>query len=371
MYEPWDDVSDLANANVDLEITGGTFINENAEGRAFVQPEFLDIPVTYRNIVGGTYSSDVREYIAESVVSKMINNMYVVGKENDIKVEEPTLGKVSVDKTNAIVGETITVIATPNNGYEVANIKVLDAKGEEITVTNNKFVMPDGGVTVEAEFTRLIKTDDIPVVDFTEEVKEVTIGVKDKETVQEILYETIINDETLFEKIELERVNVEIEIDQIESSKISEETVKKMEEKAGKATIANYFDISIAVKNTSGTINEQINELTKEIELMIALPEELRNNNNDINRKYYVVREHVVDSESQVDLLEAKLSADGKHLTFKTDKFSTYALAYEDVKKANNPDTSDNINLYVTLGVISLMGVGISANVLKKRYLKK
>ena len=61
-------------------------------------------------------------------------------------------------------------------------------------------------------------------------------------------------------------------------------------------------------------------------------------------------------------------------LTFKTDKFSTYSLVYNDVEneKTNtqpaieNPKTSDNIITYVTLA-----GGSIIALTYLRKYLKK
>lgn len=370
MYEPWNTESDLANAVINLEITGGKFINENANGRAFVEPAYVDIPVTYTNISGGSYSSDVSEYIATGVVSRKIGDMYTVGKENNVSIENVSLGEASVDKTTAIAGETVTLTLTPDNGYELSTIKVVDANGKEVAVTDNQFVMPNSNVTINVDFTKVTITSELPVLDTTQEVEKVTVGIKDKATVEDILLETISNDEELSTKVEDASVKVEIEIVPVNSSNVSDEVEKAMKEKAENAIIANYFDVSITLKDEKGTINETISELTQEIELMVALPEELRNNNKDITRKYYIVREHIVDGESQVDLLEAKLSEDGKYLTFKTDKFSTYALAYEDVKVVNNPNTGDNIMFYIVLGFVSFLACGISTNSFKKKVLR-
>ena len=60
--------------------------------------------------------------------------------------------------------------------------------------------------------------------------------------------------------------------------------------------------------------------------------------------------------------MNTTLSKDGKSVSFETDKFSTYAIVYEDEVSVNNPKTGDEITTYITLGCLSLIaiaGVGI------------
>ena len=68
--------------------------------------------------------------------------------------------------------------------------------------------------------------------------------------------------------------------------------------------------------------------------------------------------------------MEAKLSEDGKYLTFKSKQFSTYALAYEDVavEKVDSPQTGDNVLNYVMISLISLFTFVGSGLYLKKRF---
>ena len=55
------------------------------------------------------------------------------------------------------MGEEITLTATPADGY---NLKTLSVKSgdTDITVTNGKFTMPAGNVTVSAEFAKTAYT---------------------------------------------------------------------------------------------------------------------------------------------------------------------------------------------------------------------
>lgn len=70
-----------------------------------------------------------------------------------------TNGTVTVDKTSAAEGAEITVTATPDEGYELEAITVMNGT-EKVTVTNGKFTMPAGNVTVSATFKAVPKEDE-------------------------------------------------------------------------------------------------------------------------------------------------------------------------------------------------------------------
>ncbi len=61
-------------------------------------------------------------------------------------------GTVTVDRTEAIEGITITITATPAENYELDSISVKDASGNAVTVTDGKFTMPNSNVVVSAAF---------------------------------------------------------------------------------------------------------------------------------------------------------------------------------------------------------------------------
>jgi hypothetical protein len=69
-----------------------------------------------------------------------------------ITAAETTNGTISLSKTTAAAGETITVTATPASlWYELDTIAVSDSNGV-VTVNNNSFTMPAGNVTVTVAF---------------------------------------------------------------------------------------------------------------------------------------------------------------------------------------------------------------------------
>lgn len=67
-------------------------------------------------------------------------------------------GTVTVSPSRASSGRTVTIIATPDLGYELESLTVLDSRGNEIALTDKgdgkyTFTMPASRVTVEASFT--------------------------------------------------------------------------------------------------------------------------------------------------------------------------------------------------------------------------
>lgn len=64
-------------------------------------------------------------------------------------------GTVSVDKTVAPKGYTVTITAQADEGYRLESLSVTDAAGEavEVDTETNTFVMPESDVTVSATFT--------------------------------------------------------------------------------------------------------------------------------------------------------------------------------------------------------------------------
>ena len=64
-------------------------------------------------------------------------------------------GSVTADKSSAAEGETVTLTATPANGYQFSAWNVTAGENETVTVTSGTFSMPAHDVTVSATFTEL------------------------------------------------------------------------------------------------------------------------------------------------------------------------------------------------------------------------
>ena len=76
------------------------------------------------------------------------------GTAYNIKAIQPQKGGTVTVPTSAKAGSEVTLTATPNEGYVLDKFTVTkDADGSEVQVTNGKFTMPAGNVTVSATFS--------------------------------------------------------------------------------------------------------------------------------------------------------------------------------------------------------------------------
>ncbi len=79
---------------------------------------------------------------------------------NTVSASTASNGKVSLDKSTAKKGNTVTVTVTPDAGYQLDKLTITDAKGNTVEVTdqgNGKFTftMPDSKVTITPTFSKI------------------------------------------------------------------------------------------------------------------------------------------------------------------------------------------------------------------------
>ena len=72
----------------------------------------------------------------------------------DVTVADSAHGSVTADKEQAYEGETVELTPNPEPGYNLSEITVKDASDKLIKISENKFTMPESGVTVSAVFDR-------------------------------------------------------------------------------------------------------------------------------------------------------------------------------------------------------------------------
>lgn len=94
-----------------------------------------------------------------------------------------------------------------------------------------------------------------------------------------------------------------------------------------------YLDINLyaQVEDSQGADKGkiQITEAGTKISLTISLPEEMINSDNTVERTYKIIRVH----NGKAEEIACEYDEVNGTVTFKTDRFSTYALAYEDTAK--------------------------------------
>jgi len=342
---------------------------------------------------------------ADAVCKKTGDNEYTVFEPYTIEIGEVTGGTVSVDKEKAIVGETVKITAKADKGYELVKITVIEVSDKEVKVENGEFTMPDMGVIVNAEF-KLIPTPTpevtptpIPTPDVTQDVElpeEVEITKEVEENLIASLKEMAKDNKELADFIENNDVEIKVKLNEKEVEKTEKENIEKAIEKEVKGIkIAKYLDITVVVKNVKDDKQlTTIPELKNEITFSVAIPEDLPEVEKGYTRSYYIIRNH----NGEIEIIKnAKLSEDGKSIIFGSSKFSTYAIAYNDVKtveedkapedttdvtkpedtktedtKKDNatigPVTGDDILVYVVSLIISAMGIVVlrKLNISKK-----
>lgn len=336
------------------------------------------------SITGGTFSSDVTQYLNKTTDTTNIlkykvykvDGKYQVGAcayefdpsdteglvNGTLRIEE---GKERI--INVLV-KPYTSLDKPVFTSENEKVAKVDANGKVTAVstgtTKIKIVVGDLYSYINISVYKNEEPEEVPTIDTTKPVEEVKVGVNDesvnetlKETTNEIISAvngsidnpkdaatTAINEKT---KENLNKaisdgksISTKVKVEEIKEDTLDKETQEKVEKEIEKlsaenktdAVVCQYLDLSVALLADGEEIGN-VNELNKEVEFKIAIPKDLLKE----GRKFYVVRVH----NGEVEVLETTLNEDGT-LSFKTNKFSTYAVIYEDAKEpAKDPSTTN------------------------------
>lgn len=263
----------------------------------------------------------------------------------------------------------LTVHLMDNKGKEITSITkdaerratisdVLGAEYLDGTKTNlGKFLgwsTEKGGKILDKDTQFLTKYDAEDTTSVTlyevyenEWMDEVTI-VKDKETAEKINQETqtvvddiqagrvsdSVDEETAKKVSEAkETVTAEIVVKELNQEEIAQNDKAVIEDTVtsvlGEDAKVQYLDVAIVLKADDKELGT-LNKLKEEIWITVAIPEELKAE----GRTYKVIRNH----NGEVTILDTVLNEDGT-ISFKTDRFSTYALAYADEEETGtNPN---------------------------------
>ena len=98
-----------------------------------------------------------------------------------------------------------------------------------------------------------------------------------------------------------------------------------------------YFDADLFKQVGNGKKTE-ITEPGVDIKITIIIPEELLNQDKTITREYKIIRLH----DGEVDVISGTFDPATGEFSFETDRFSTYAIVYDDVPVDDDDDTTDD-----------------------------
>lgn len=155
--------------------------------------------------------------------------------------------------------------------------------------------------------------------------------------------ENVATDVTLYLEVqnitgavdEEEKDKVDTQIDDIITAKTNTDAQVKVEKGITYLDLSMYKNVTTKKEDveTSNTTT-QITDTETDITITMVLPEEFPLVKEGFSRTYNVIRVHG----NEAQLLPCR--KDGNNLTFKTSKFSTYAISYVDVKETPVPSSS-------------------------------
>ena len=131
----------------------------------------------------------------------------------------------------------------------------------------------------------------------------------------------------------------------VKEANVLDEVKTAMAQAAKGCTIGQYLDISLFKYMTVNGKQQDgvaLHTTKNALTISVAVPDALINTNSAVNRTYCIVRRH----DGAITVLDAAFDAANKTLTFKTDRFSIYAIAYKDtaVPSSSNPGSNNSSN---------------------------
>ena len=159
-------------------------------------------------------------------------------------------------------------------------------------------------------------------------------------------------------------ITVDLTTDTITEDDLDQATIDKINETVKEdEVILGYFDIDLNVL-VDGQEVGKLTRLENPIKITVDakdLIKDLPKEESGYTRTYVVIRLH----NGETDIIPATLNADGT-IDFVTDRFSTYTIAYTDIK---NPKTGDSIIYFIVMLGVSILGL-ISTLIYKKCFVK-
>ena len=283
----------------------------------------------------GTFTIELKSIKGATVV--LGKGLAANGAEQTQTVEKVLLGDKEIPADSyTVTGNTatahgiytLTITAKGNYTdsiawtYVIAPSKVEDAPGEDIAISSGKVK-----VDVQSEGT----------------VPPATL-LTDKAELLAMLVNS--GDITADELVQIANgASVDIVLT-VKEANVPDEVKTAMAQAAKDYTIGQYFDISLfkyMTVNGKQQDGAALHTTKNALPISVVVPDALVNTDSTVNRTYCIVRNH----EGTITVLDAAFDAAGKTLTFKTDRFSIYAIAYKDTavpSSGSNPGSNNSSN---------------------------
>ena len=359
-----------------VTIESGTYNRVDAKGNSF----YVLLNHGKMTIDGGKYTleNDISSLIdngwytpsentSKEYATLTINNGTFEMKANDKYIKNDDYGKMIVNggtfnmykpssaviaNVGSVGGEESLIV---NDGtFNYYGTGKVDAKGYAIwDYDYSTSTFTDKSITIVKGGTFNLKGDSVAGI------TNATLAENKKE------YKVLGSDEYIMVK-EDELVNTP-QVDAMTEDAIAKEDKALIDKVVTdkKYNVAGYYEIDLFKATSNGLKVEQLTEVEGGVSIKLQLPSTLASVKKGFKRTYYVIRLH----DGVTTVLPAVDNGNGT-ITFKSDKFSTYTLVYNDseIKKVTNPDTADNALVYFAVATISLVGLTVTGIKLKKRF---
>lgn len=377
---------------INVSITGGNFVGKN-EAITVRDMTKEDIEGAYKavtnelniSITGGTYNSDVADYVGKGYsVFKTGEEKYVVAKSVDIsKLPE---GPIYIS-----VGDVYEALDLGEYSYYTSSDKTIaSVNGNKITAVKagRVYIYAYTGERLGAGFEIVVldeKVDGITEVasQVFEEINKVNGG--EATTVKGV------DEETVEKVIRALRQQKEVTIGVVADEIAEEDLIKEEKDTIDKEVkdedkVLYYFNAELVFTDGDDVLGN-ITETEKEVEFTLPLPRNIPAVKDGYKREYFILRLH----DGKVEKISVTIGDDT--FTFKSGKFSTYALGYTDKaeesetpkeevetetekvevktetsKEVDPPKTLDSGISYIIMTIISLIIVSSTVMYFKRKY---
>ena len=373
---------DIVKANSEKVSSGTVALGEGDKtlDAGTVQLTVSDVSLSSNKIAG--FEETAGEYTISEYLDIDLYQVFYKGKNdsNDVwtnKISElEKEATITIKLEEGINADDIVIVHNIHDGdeYEVIKIESYDAETNTITFKTSSFSNYAIAIKTTATDVKEPEKTTTELEKPVEEVKDTKSEMtKAAEEEASKLLEAYMKDGTikgatkeLFDKIIAadeagKDISLEVSIPAIDEKNVPSEDVKKVAEKMPKgAKIAAYYDINLLIKIEGEEVGK-ITELNNGITITVPIPTDLPKVEDGYTREYTIIRVHEGIAE------ELKATVKDGNVSFKTDKFSTYALGYKDVKNETNPKTGDSIIIMSTIFAIAVIGSGVVSTMKKAR----
>ena len=279
-----------------------------------------------------------------------------------------TINPKSIDGATVKLGKALTA----NGAEQTQTVEKVLLDGKELpadsyTVAGNTATAPGshtltitakGNYTGTVEQTYVIipaKAEDAPGEEIAIGSGEVKVVVKSEGTVPPATLLTnkaellaMLVDSSDITADELAQIADGASVDialTVKEANVPDEVKTAMAQAAKGCTIGQYLDISLFKYMTVNGKQQDgvaLHTTKNALTVSVVVPDALINTNSAVNRTYCIVRNH----DGAITVLDAAFDAASKTLTFKTDRFSDYAIAYKDtaVPSSSKPSSNNSSN---------------------------